>query len=73
MRIAANRGPSYNVAQLASLFAVCGLALDGVEEYSEDIASTALYDIKHCLEWGAVLATDICADVDRLEAKAGTS
>lgn len=73
MRIAANRGPSYNVAQLASLFSVCGLALDGVDEYGEEIQRIALQDIKHVLEWGAVLSVDICQEVERLEAKASRS
>lgn len=65
--VAENRGASYNVAQLSSLFTVCAVALDGSDEYSEDFADGIRQSVKHILEWGAVLASDICGDVEKLE------
>jgi hypothetical protein len=65
--IAENRGPSYNVAQLSSLFTVCAVALDGSDEFSADFADGVRQSVKHVLEWGAVLADDIVEEVEKLE------
>lgn len=66
-RIAEDRGSSYNVAQLASLFTVCAAAMDGAENYADDYRDCIHTDVKHVLEWGAVLAGNIAEDVERLE------
>lgn len=66
-RIADDTSPSYDVAQLASLFTVCAAALDGAEEYADHIKDGIHTDVKHVLEWGAVLAAEIAGDVERLE------
>ena len=67
--IAANRGPTYNVAMLSSLFTVCAAALDGADEFSDEIAEGIRMSVKHTLEWGAVLASDIVGEVEELEQK----
>jgi hypothetical protein len=72
-RIAENRGPTYDVAQLSSLFTVCAAALDGSNEYSDDIAEGIRQSVQHILEWGAVLANDICGDVEKLEEEKAVS
>ena len=68
-RIGENCSPSYAVANLASLFTVCACALDGADSFSDEIADRVRQDIKHVLEWGALLATEICAEVEGLEVR----
>jgi hypothetical protein len=65
--IAEKRGPAYDVAQLSSLFTVCAVALDGADEYCDDVAEGIRQSVQHILEWGAVLASNICEDVEKLE------
>lgn len=64
-KIAQDRDATYNVANLASLFTVCALAIEAADEYADHIQESAMQDIKHVLEWGAVLAQDVCAQVER--------
>lgn len=68
-RIGQGHGPSYAVANLASICTVCAIALDGTDDWADDIASSARQDIKHVLELAALLAVDACCEVEKLEAK----
>ena len=66
MKIAANRDHAYHVSQLGSLFSVCALALGAVDDYRDDIRDTAVTEIQQVLEWGAVLAGNVCEEAERL-------
>lgn len=68
-RIGEGHGPSYRVANLASLMTVCAVALDGSTEWTDEIARRIREDVKHVLEWGALLAIDVCEEVETLESR----
>lgn len=49
---------SYEIANLSSLFTVCALALNDAENWSDEVRTRVTQDIKHVLEYGALLAVD---------------
>lgn len=68
-RIGQGHGPSYDVANLASLFTVCAVALDGSNEWSDAVADRIRADIKHVLEWGSLLAEGMVIEIEKLETR----
>lgn len=65
-RIGANPNLSYRIANLASLFSVCALAIDAAEDLNDNIRRRSAQDIKHVLEWGALCAEDACAEAEEV-------
>lgn len=59
----------YEVADLQSLFTVCALALESVDDLREDIRYRKTQDIKHVLEWGARKSDALCERVEKLEGR----
>ena len=51
--------PVFAVGSLSSLFTVCAMALDGCNEWREDIKDRAIEDVRWTLYLGAVLASDV--------------
>ncbi|WP_275790467.1 hypothetical protein [Pararhizobium gei] len=61
---------TYQVANLASLFTVCALALNDVDEWSDEIRKSVTQDVKLVLEMGALLAEDAGLLLERQIAEA---
>ncbi|KQS83444.1 hypothetical protein [Rhizobium sp. Leaf383] len=64
------QSPSYAVSNLSALFTVCAAALSDVESWSDPVRESITTDIKHVLELGAMLASDACEAVEKLEKQA---
>lgn len=71
-RIGENPEPSYEIANLISLITVCSVALDGADDWTDEIACGIRQDVKLLLEWAALVAVDINVKVERLEMRAGS-
>lgn len=67
-RIGENPEASYEIANLTSIITVCAVALDGSDEWTDEIARGIRHDVQHVLEWAALIATEINVKVERLEA-----
>lgn len=57
--------PVYAVSNLSSLFTVCAIAIDGADDFREDIKDRLLEEIRCVLNMGAIIAQDVAVLVER--------
>ncbi|MHA6641320.1 hypothetical protein [Mesorhizobium sp. A623] len=65
--------PVYAVSNLASLFTVCAMALDGASSFRADIRDRLTKEIEQVLNMGALIAEDVALLVEREIGKGGAS
>ena len=55
----------YAIANLASLFTVCAMAVSDIDDWSDDVRKGVTQDIKSVLELGAILADEAAVLAER--------